>query len=327
MDACVRWLQLPPSHALRPSTGLRWPTSRLGSQAHGLLDQQGRPVFILLGGQSSFTHQELWLGSIDPLALSVYEPNISSLALWGHSSCLKADPQQLWVFGGRGPHGALSNAMHCLSVWSPPQFVQVNSSTPAPLPRYRHAAAMDGNLMVMFGGVIHLGSTFKKKKYDDSVAVFDTHTHTWHYPAFASGPKPCSRCDHTLTRIREGVFLMMFGVLEDDDKQCNEVWELKSGAIWSWRRVQCTGAPLEAVSAHSAIFWNDCVVVFGGLKTARNGKNVSLCNHLSIVDTVTWQHHVIRSQDPPGGRCGHGCTLYHDIMVSLSYSVFRIVCC
>ena len=318
LDACVRWHRLPPSSARHSSSaGLRWPTSRLGAQLHGFFDQQGHPVFMLLGGHSSFTHQELWIGNLDPLALNYYESNAPSMFLWGHSSCLKADLQQLWIFGGRGPHGELSNSVHCASTWPRPNFDQI-SPPHAPLPRYRHAAALDGHLMVIFGGVVHLGSAFKKKKYDNSVAIFDTQALTWHSPPIAPGPRPTSRCDHTLTRIREGVFLMMFGCLEDDDRPCNEMWELSSGAVWSWKQICCSGAPVAGLFAHTAVFLNNCVVVFGGMRAAKSAKSVSLCDHFSIVDTVTWHHHTISSQDPPNGRCGHGCALFGSTMVCLA---------
>jgi hypothetical protein len=269
---------------------------------------------MLLGGHSSFTHQELWIGNLDPLSLNYFESVAPNMFLWGHTSCLKADLQQLWIFGGRGPHGELSNSVHCASTWPCPKFDQI-SALHAPPPRYRHAAALDGNLMVIFGGVVHLGSTFKKKKYDSSVAVFDTLALTWHSPSMAPGPRPSSRCDHTLTRIREGVFLMMFGCLEDDDSACNEIWELSSGSVWSWKQISCSGSPVAGVFAHSAICWNDCVVVFGGMRAAKSGKNVSLFSDLSIVDTLTWRHQAISSQLSPSGRCGHGCALYGNTMV------------
>ncbi len=297
---------------------------------HGFLDQHGHPVFISLGGHSSFTHEELWIGLLDPLALNVYESKAPNMLLWGHTSCLDAERQQLWVFGGRGPHGELSNSVHCISTQPIPKFDHI-STLHAPLPRYRHAAALDGNMMVIFGGVVHLGSAFKKKKYDNTVAVFDTQKQIWHTPPIAAGPKPSNRCDHTLTLIREGVFLMMFGCLEDDDKPCNEIWELTrvltSGACWSWRQIHCSGAPIAGVFAHSAIVWNNCVVYFGGMKATRTGKNVLLCSDLNIVDTVSGHHHVILSQVSPSGRCGHGCTLYRNTMVllidfSLSFGAF-----
>jgi hypothetical protein len=292
------------------------------------VDKQGLPVILLLGGHSTVTHQELWICGIDPLALSLVESNIPTLMLWGHSSCLKAELQQLWVFGGRGPHGELSNHVHCISTWSSPKFDRISAFVHAPLPRYRHAAAMDGNFMVIFGGVVHLGGAFRPKpKYDSGVAVFDTEALTWRIPDIAAGPRPSSRCDHTLTRIRDGVFVLMFGCLEDDDKPCNEVWELKSGEIWSWRQIKCFGFPLVGVFGHSAIFWNDCVVFFGGMKAARTGKSVAFCNDLSILDTTTWHHHVILSQNPPSGRCGHGCTLFGNTMVRISsFVISRSFC-
>ncbi len=318
VDASVQWHRLPASAARQSSNaGLRWPSSRLGAQLHGMFDQQGHPVFMLLGGHSSFTHQELWIGNLDPLGLNCYEPKAQNMFLWGHTSCFKPDVQQLWVFGGRGPHGELSNSVHCASIWPRPKFDEI-SAQHAPLPRYRHAAALDGNLMVVFGGVVHLGSTFKKKKYDSSIAVFDTQSLMWHSPVVAPGPKPSSRCDHTLTRVREGVFLMMFGCLEDDDSACNELWELSSGSVWSWRQICCTGVPMGGVFSHSAVCWNDCVVVFGGMRAAKHGKNLSLCDDLTVIDTTTWHHHAVSSQSPPSSRCGHGCVLYGNTMVRLA---------
>ena len=324
LGASARWLRLqPPRGQLNSSADLRWPSSRPRAQAHGFFDQKGLPIFLLLGGHSSFTHQELWFGSIDPLALSCFETNIPSLMLWGHSSCLKVELQQLWVFGGRGPHGELSNSIHCISMLPSPKLDRINSLNPAPPPRYRHAAAMDGIFMVVFGGVVHLGSAFRpKQKYDSTVAVFDTQALTWHIPDIAAGPRPSSRCDHTLTRIHEGVFLMMFGCLEDDDKPCNEVWELKSGAVWSWRQINCSGVPLAGLFAHSAICWNKCVVIFGGMKAARTGKRVAFCNDFSILDTVTWHHYPILSHSPPSSRCGHVCALFRNIMVCVSAFVY-----
>ena len=323
LDVSVDWRRSLPSNVR--DVGARWPGNRLGAHAHALSDQFGHPIFISLGGHSSFTHSELWIGSLEPLQLNCFELGAQSLLwLWGHTSCLIAERLQLWVFGGRGPQGDISNSVHCIST-SPTLKVDLVPALNAPPPRYRHAAALDGNLMVIFGGVIHLGSAFKKRRYDNTVAVFDTQALTWSYPAIAAGPKPSNRADHTLTRIREGLFLLMFGCLEDDDKPCNEIWELARGASWSWRQISCSGSPLAGLFAHSAVLWNNCVVVFGGMKGA-SAKNLSYCNDLSVVDTVTWHHHAVPSKNSPSGRCGHGSTLFGNSMVRLSASCCYAKC-
>ena len=135
------------------------PTARVGHTAVAL----GALVYIYGGAANEKMFRDLYV--LDTLSMSWIEPPTSGLPpgpLFGHTAELVG--QCLFLFGGcrevlrHGTYASMHGRSHASSklhvldtgtmTWSKP-----NVAGTIPLPRYRHASAMHGSLMFMFGGL------------------------------------------------------------------------------------------------------------------------------------------------------------------------------
>lgn len=160
----------------RPYVNGTPPSPRVGHAACVL----GTRMYVLGGAAHGFAFKDLFV--LDTAALSWLEPQAAGQApggLYGHTAL--AFGRCIFVFGGCSEvpaHGILqrriraSSRIHILDIetmtWSKP-----NVAGTSPLPRYRHACAMAGSQMLLFGG---LGGGMELLALDTGIVDHDADT-------------------------------------------------------------------------------------------------------------------------------------------------------
>lgn len=177
-------------------------------------------------------------------------------------------------------------------------LIPQNHHTPAA--RNNHTSAVAGSEVYIHGG--HDGSQWLADFYIlDAAAVINNNFTgaSWRAPQ-VSGQKPSARACHTLSRVRQKLFL--FGGY--DGHHCFNDIEVLDLETLAWIQPKVSGEKPLPRNAHSMTVVEDRLFLFGGH---------SGCKHLTdmhIFDTVTltWTKPQLRGSPPPGLR-GHSATL------------------
>jgi N-acetylneuraminic acid mutarotase len=124
-----------------------------------------------------------------------------------------------------------------------------------------------------------------------------------------SGSKPKGRIGHTL--VTHGDFAYVFGGVNDSLEPANQYFDdfhKYSPMTKTWTEIRLTGQPQTARAFHTAVFWNNCMWVFGGC----NGRGrfnklftVGLDGTCTLIAPMT---------APPNSRYCHSAVVYSDKM-------------
>lgn len=120
-------------------------------------------------------------------------------ARYGHTASVIE--YKLYIFGGRGPKGALFNDLWCLDVerWT---WERMSSTTAAPSGRFGHSQLTIGSKIVYFGG-------WDGSRCFNDLWVYDTEAFSWLKPRVGGTP-PRPRFNH-ITELSPDGRIVVFG--------------------------------------------------------------------------------------------------------------------
>lgn len=127
---------------------------------------------------------------------------------------------------------------------------------------------------------------------------------------------PSPRCYHTLVNYKSSIFL--FGGFEYNKQATiignNGLWEYKNN---NWTKISCINPPPERYF-HSAIQYQGCIFIFGGMSTIQYNYTITLNYKNDLykfnINTQEW----IREKDfgdIPSQRAGHSAVVYNGSMI------------
>eukprot|EP00051_Salpingoeca_urceolata_P022810 m.378572 g.378572 ORF g.378572 m.378572 type:complete len:911 (-) comp20026_c1_seq18:853-3585(-) len=187
-----------------------------------------------------------------------------------------------------------------------------------PLPRLSAATSLQGQQIVMFGG-LNLGMQTLGDTW-----VFSLSDSNWMQLRFKSSHTPRARHGHSLTRYDNIGLVLIGGSHEGVNGQpvyAKGVWALKGGAtIFNWHQLTATGAStVEFTSFHSTVATPLGLLVFGGETAASNlgvfnAVSFQSTNQLRLLSfangeqTPVWSVVTPRTPTAPSHRFGHVAT-------------------
>ncbi|XP_019083710.1 PREDICTED: tip elongation aberrant protein 1-like [Camelina sativa] len=176
---------------------------------------------------------------------------------WGHTCNAVKGGRFLYVFGGFGRDGCLTNQVHVFDaetqIWTQP----VISGVP-PCPRDSHSCTTVGDNLFVFGGT-------DGTKYLKDLHILDTSSHTWICPDIR-GEEPGAREAHSAALIDKRLFI--FGGCgkspdSDDEVFYNDLYILNT-ETFVWKRAITNGKPPSARDSHTCSTWKNKIIVVGG---------------------------------------------------------------
>ncbi|XP_067943596.1 kelch domain-containing protein 3-like [Watersipora subatra] len=179
---------------------------------------------------------------------------------------------------------------------------------PADIPYQRY-----GHTVVVFeGSCIIYGGRNEVDGVSDHVYKFDVGTGLWSRPE-VSGTKPPGRDGHSCTVIGDKMYL--FGGYEESSRSFSKTLYTLDLVSYKWELVKHVGQPPLGRDFHSAVTWEDCMIVFGGRTDLYGG---IYNNNTNTYDNRIYIYHPrdrhwtcpTVSGDVPTGRRSH-CAFEH----------------
>eukprot|EP00043_Microstomoeca_roanoka_P018663 m.202333 g.202333 ORF g.202333 m.202333 type:complete len:535 (+) comp16872_c11_seq2:227-1831(+) len=214
-------------------------------------------------------------------------PSLSAFVLFGGS-----DDEQEKEF----------NDLHILDasgVWK-----SVQTTGMAPAPRLNHAADVVGQDLYVFGG-------FQDGEAKNDLYKLDLETMKWTVIKVANAPD--RRCNHSLTAV--GNKLYVFGGRGGEKLLFNDV-HCFDAETRQWTVIEPSGTPPPPRDFHSAVTFDDKIVIFGGAMEIESQDIFKYYNDVVIYDTTrnAWVRPPI-SGTPPSVRWAHAAAMFNNKMV------------
>lgn len=188
----------------------------------------------------------------------------------GHTCSVVGDV--LYIIGGRADPVNILN-----DVWAfdgaNNELMQLRCSGVEFPPRHRHAAAVVGSVIYIFGGICNDVIT-------SSVYALDTQNLIWS-EIYTKGDVPCARHSHTMESY--GSTLYIFGGC-DGERALNDLYSFDA-QTFMWRKEETTAAP-NARFSHMMFVFKNSLGILGGCPINQNQQ------HLSLLDLRSrlWKH-------------------------------------
>ena len=150
---------------------------------------------------------------------------------YGHSAQIVGS--RMFIFGGKGQNDKIFNDVYFLDLveWI---WVQVQSISQGPNPRFNHASALVGRKLVIHGG-------WNGYEAFDDFWIFNTDSFAWISPKI-SGFSPTARFGHTMNLTSDGRLLVFGGCALDKSgtmpRYNNDVRQLDTDHM-VWSRPRC----------------------------------------------------------------------------------------
>jgi len=218
-------------------------------------------LFIIIGGtffKDKFQYlNDLWV--VDTDSMEWHKPSAVGRppsARYGHGCAVVGT--SVYVFGGKGPSGAVHNDLHRLDVerWT---WSLVPSTTAPPLGRFGHTLSAVGDKLVLFGGWDGSGC------FND-LWVFDAAASSWIKPV-VDGPAPAARHGHSMVLAPATGRLVVWGGWSVSGKGLPEYRsdgrELDT-ATMTWERLRVTGERPSGRYWHASGMVNDRYMLVAG---------------------------------------------------------------
>ncbi|TFK86157.1 galactose oxidase [Polyporus arcularius HHB13444] len=183
-----------------------------------------------------------------------------------------------------------------------------------PQPRYGHASAYAGSVVVVWGGDIMSASSNPiraRAKYDNGLYFLNLVTREWTRVS-VDGPAPAGRIGHSVVMIGPRIYI--FGG-EANGEYFNDVWCFDLSTLVSkpaWEQIElpkgCVVKPSKR-SGHTCVPWKEHLLVFGGT----DGKYHYNDTWAFDTATKTWSE-VSSTGYIPSPREGHAAALVGDVM-------------
>ncbi|VVD02143.1 unnamed protein product, partial [Leptidea sinapis] len=144
-----------------------------------------------------------------------------------------------------------------------PEFVSLKANYSKPEPRYGHSACAYGNGFIIYGGKLSDGSLSSELWYYDAIE------NVWTLRAVNSSYTPPGLTRHTLTAVKDELYLFGGSTVEGDFSSSMYKIKLADGATENWEKVQVRGGKeLDVrVVAHTAVYHDrtNSILVYGGV--------------------------------------------------------------
>ncbi|XP_050367895.1 tRNA wybutosine-synthesizing protein 2/3/4 [Argentina anserina] len=198
----------------------------------------------------------------------------------GHTACLVGDC--VFVIGGRADPEKVLSDVWVLDIRKN-EWKLVECSGDVFPPRHRHAAAVVGAKIYVFGGLNNDAVT-------SSLHVLDTDDMQWRL-ILVNGDGPCARHSHSM--VASGSQLYMFGGY-DGEQALGDLYRFDTQTSkCRWKKVKSSGRCPHSRFSHSTFVYKNHLGVIGGCPVRRH------CQELSILDLrlCTWRHVKLESTD------------------------------
>ncbi|GKV16010.1 hypothetical protein SLEP1_g26722 [Rubroshorea leprosula] len=194
----------------------------------------------------------------------------------GHTSSLVGDC--LYVIGGRGdPLNILSDIWVLNTVKNEWRLLECTGSVFPP--RHRHAAAVVGSKIYVFGGL-------NNDTISSSFHVLHTDNQQWEELP-VSGEWPCARHSHSM--VAHGSKIFLFGGY-DGEKVLGDLYSFDVQTCL-WKKEKVAGRSPHARFSHSMFVYKTYIGVIGGCPVRQH------CQELSLLDiqNLMWKHVMLSS--------------------------------
>lgn len=240
-------------------------------------NQNGVLVFGGFGGIGRHGRRNhSWL--VDPFSGTVKAINVESSPSprLGHTSSLVGD--FVFVIGGRSdPEKILSDVWVLNTSKNEWKFLECSGDVFPP--RHRHAAAVVGSKIYVFGGL-------NNDKITSSLHVLDTDNLQWK-ELFVSGEHPCARHSHSMVAC--GSQLYIFGGY-NGEQTLGDLYVFNIQTC-KWKKEKAAGRSPHARFSHSMFVYRNYLGVIGGCPVRQH------CQELAILDLKqsVWRHAKLES--------------------------------
>ncbi|XP_077243642.1 met-10+ like family protein / kelch repeat-containing protein isoform X3 [Tasmannia lanceolata] len=194
----------------------------------------------------------------------------------GHTS--SAVGECIFVIGGRGDPTQILNDVWVLDTahheW---KLLECKGSLFAP--RHRHAAAVGGSKIYVFGG-LNIDTIYS------CMHVLDTETFQWSEVSI-QGEWPCARHSHSM--VENGSQLYMFGGY-DGENVLGDLYSFDVGT-YLWKKEKTTGKAAVPRFSHSMFIYRNYLGILGGCPVKQQFEEVSLLDLRNHV----WKHVTVHS--------------------------------
>lgn len=194
----------------------------------------------------------------------------------GHTSCLVGN--SMFVIGGRADPTKILNEVWVLNA-NNNEWKLLNCAGCLFPPRHRHAAAVIGSKVYVFGGLTD-------DVISSSLYVLDTDTLQWNEIGI-KGNWPCARHSHSL--VSYGSQLFMFGGY-DGEKPLGDLYTFDIKTC-SWKKEMMAGKVPYARFSHSMFVYKHYLGIIGGCPVKQH------CQELALLDMqlCLWKHLILGS--------------------------------
>ncbi|KAF9589011.1 hypothetical protein IFM89_018250 [Coptis chinensis] len=194
----------------------------------------------------------------------------------GHTSSVVGE--HVFVIGGRGDPTKILNDVWVFNT-SKNQWKLLECSGSVFLPRHRHAAAVVGSKIYVFGGL-------NNEIIYSSMYVLDSENSRWS-EITTKGEQPCSRHSHAL--VANDSQLFMFGGY-DGEKVFSDLYRFDTIACL-WKKEKTAGTPPLAKFSHSMFIYKNYLGILGGCPVIQNNQEMSLLD----LRIGLWKHVILNT--------------------------------
>lgn len=244
------------------------------------LDNEDRKEIFVFGGFGGMgrhvRRNELLL--LDPIlgTLRAVDTEASPSPRLGHTSSLVKD--QMFVIGGRAdPLKILSD------IWvfntAKDEWRKLECIGNIFPPRHRHAAAVIGSKIYVFGGL-------NNETISSSLHVLETDSLQWK-EILANGQWPCARHSHTMVAF--GSKLFMFGGC-NGEKALGDLYSFDVQTCL-WKEEKVAGRSPHARFSHSMFVYRNFLGIVGGCPVRQNSQELALLD----LQCYVWKHVALQS--------------------------------
>ncbi|XP_022723296.1 tRNA wybutosine-synthesizing protein 2/3/4 [Durio zibethinus] len=217
---------------------------------------------------------------LDPLHGTLKEINVVGCPSprLGHTSSLIGDC--MFVIGGRAdPLNILSDVWLLNTVKN--EWRLLDCTGRAFAPRHRHAAAVIGSKIYVFGGL-------NNETIFSSLNVLDTNTLTWE-ELVVQGERPRARHSHSMVAYESKLF--MFGGYSGE-KALGDLYSFDIQTCL-WKAEKVGGRSPHARFSHSMFVYKNYIGIIGGCPVRQH------CQELALLDmrNLVWKHVTLYSMD------------------------------
>lgn len=172
-----------------------------------------------------------------------------------HTAIIKND--SMYLFGGsNGIEEFNKTIVYNLRTKSLREIIPDNPACPPALDSHSACLYEDGTAswMIVFGG-------YAQGERTSSLYTLNLSSEKWKQASTSKGPEP--RCNHSSTIYQN--YMYLFGGINEETEKLNDFWKLDLRTYY-WDKIEAVGSVPTGRSGHSAVVYNDVMIIFGGMK-------------------------------------------------------------